>query len=422
MWCCNSKECILLHLLWADDLVLLVDSPSSKQKQLDGLFKFVSSYQMIVNEMKTKIVIYGKSNPNQEHRFQFNYKDIDIVESYKYLGCIFNSCNSIRGNIFKEMVTYSADKAIRASFAVVKKYSSVGYLSPKIGIHLFDTCISPILNYSSEIWCTGKESTRIERVQLRFLKLLLGVKNSTCNLAIYGETGRFPLILYQKLKVVDYWLRLVRLNKNSLLTQVFRMVKNLHNSGFKTLLGTVESILKEANLEAYLECDHMDEKVCNTVRITLKTFLYDSYVNDWYKDISAFPKMRSLVTFKHTFRLETYLLTLTDFKLRKLLSKFRMSSHDLEIEKGRYLKPAIPACERICKLCNTSIENEEHVLVECKTYRDLRLEYFKKTGTVQSCDTSTTFINLINSEDSNIIFYTAKYLEKVLVRRSQLLK
>ena len=377
---------------------------------------------MIVNERKTTIIIYGQNNSNPEHRFRFNHRDIDIVESYKYLGCIFNSCKSIRGNIFKEMINYSADKAIRASFAVVKKYSSVGYWSLKIGIHLFDTCILPILNYSSEIWCTGKESPTLERVQLRFLKFLLGVKNSTCNLAIYGETGRFPLILYQKLKVVDYWLRLQRLNKNSLLTQVFKMVKNLHNSGFKTFLAIVDNILKEANLDPYLDYEHMDEKTCKSVRIDLNTFLHESYVNGWYKNISTFPKMRSLITFKHTFRFETYLLTLPDFKLRKLLSKFRLSSHDLEVEKGRYLKPVIPTCQRICKLCNVSVENEEHILMECRVYNDLRLEYFKKTHTMQPCDTSATFIILMNSKDSNVIFYTANYLAKVFLRRSELLK
>ena len=251
---------ILLHLLWADDLVLLADTPGGLQKQLDGLFKFVSSYQMIVNEMKTKIVIYGHTNENTQYRFMFNGKPIDIVESYKYLGCIFNACKTVKGNIFKEMVSYSADKAIKASFAVVKKYSSVGCLSPKIGFHLFDTCISPILNYSSEIWCRGIESQIIERVQLRFIKFILGVKNSTCNLAIYGETGRFPIILYQKLKVVDYWLRLQSLNRNCILKNIYKMVQSLHNSGFKTWLEIVNSILKEANLSLYLEYDHLDKK------------------------------------------------------------------------------------------------------------------------------------------------------------------
>jgi hypothetical protein len=38
-----------------------------------------------------------------------------------------------------------------------------------------------------------------------------------------------------------------------------------------------------------------------------------------------------------------------------LTTKFRISSHQLEIECGRYRK--IPASQRICKLCNLEVED-----------------------------------------------------------------
>ena len=46
-----------------------------------------------------------------------------------------------------------------------------------------------------------------------------------------------------------------------------------------------------------------------------------------------------------------------------LTTKFRISSHQLEIECGRYRK--IPASQRICKLCNLEVEDELHFLLEC---------------------------------------------------------
>ena len=43
--------------------------------------------------------------------------------------------------------------------------------------------------------------------------------------------------------------------------------------------------------------------------------------------------------------------------LRVALAKFRVGNHDLEIEKGRYVK--VPVDERFCKLCLTL--NENHI-------------------------------------------------------------
>ena len=63
--------------------------------------------------------------------------------------------------------------------------------------------------------------------------------------------------------------------------------------------------------------------------------------------------------------------------LRVTLAKFRVGNHDLDIEKGRYVK--VPVDERFCKLCLTlnenHIENEYHVLLKCPFYKDLRKIY-----------------------------------------------
>ena len=409
----NENE-ILLHLLWADDLVLLSDSPQGLQKQLDGLYKFVSSYQMIVNEMKTKVVIFGTSN--RDYSFTFNDKTIEIVEMYKYLGCIFNSCITVRGNMFKEMIQYSSEKGSKASFATIKKYKSLGYISPKVGLHLFDTCISPILNYSSDIWFTNN-SQNIETVQLKFLKFLLGVKQSTCNLAIYGETGRFPISLYQKTKVIDFWIRLETLPGNNLLKQVYTMVKIMYNNGFKTWLAKVKDILDEVNLSVYLEKENLELQDYVLIRTITKESLYGNFMNTWLKEVSLFPKMRTLLTFKTEFRLEPYLLEVKDFKLRRLLSKFRLSSHDLEIERGRYTKPLIPSTERFCKVCNKrTVEDEKHMLVECEMYDELRNEFVNKLSTHIDV-TGDLFLNIMKSKCTEVLFCLCKFLEKVSHKR-----
>ena len=53
------------------------------------------------------------------------------------------------------------------------------------------------------------------------------------------------------------------------------------------------------------------------------------------------------------------------------MTRFRLSSHDLMIERGRYDDTARD--ERICKCCNMSmIESENHFLLVCPLYADIR--------------------------------------------------
>ena len=67
------------------------------------------------------------------------------------------------------------------------------------------------------------------------------------------------------------------------------------------------------------------------------------------------PKLRTLVLFKSNLSVENYLLLHIPRRLRVALAKFRVGNHDLEIEKGRYVK--VPVDERFCKLCLTLNEN-----------------------------------------------------------------
>ena len=113
------------------------------------------------------------------------------------MGLVFNSIQKQGSNLFKTMVETTAEKALKACFAAVKKCSSVGRVTPKISLQLFDSIVSPVLEYGCEIWSTGKQVDTIEWVQLSYFKMVLGVTNSTATMAIYA--GEHIYILDLKL-------------------------------------------------------------------------------------------------------------------------------------------------------------------------------------------------------------------------------
>ena len=79
------SETIVAHLLWADDLILISDSHEGLQKQLDGVETFCTKTFMIVNELKTKVMAFGKCDEVKVH---CNEKIIERVTNYNYLGNI----------------------------------------------------------------------------------------------------------------------------------------------------------------------------------------------------------------------------------------------------------------------------------------------------------------------------------------------
>jgi hypothetical protein len=407
-----NDNTILVHLLWADDLVLLSDTESGLQRQLNGLFNFCKDCHMIVNETKTKIVLYGRVN-QEDVNLTFNGKKLEIVDKYKYLGMLFNSTKCARSSVFKEACVHIGVKATRAMFKVTKDMHSVGNTPPIVTLKLFNSLVMPILEYGSEVLYCGKEIIPLEKVHLKQLKMMLGVNNNTSHLAIYGETGRVPLLVRQKQKVIKYWARILSLGDQSLVRLVYNLLLSLDHSGFKTWVTHVRNLLDEVNF-SYAFSD----QICNASSSSeIRTKVYELYVINWKKgicDVTLNPKLRSYCTYKQGFYMESYLKQIGDFKLRKILTRFRLSCHNLAIEKGRHCKPKLPVEKRICEYCqDNAVENESHFLMECSLYNDLRRDLFSIRNDFRLHENN--FISILSCNVTS--FHLAKCLDKMFKRR-----
>ena len=83
--------------------------------------------------------------------------------------------------------------------------------------------------------------------------------------------------------------------------------------------------------------------------------------------------------FKQTFdhQCEQYLRYIDNPKYRRALCQFRVSSHVLEIEQGRY--HGIPREQQLCKFCSSNlVDDEYHFLLACPMYRQHRLKYLPR--------------------------------------------
>ena len=100
------------------------------------------------------------------------------------------------------------------------------------------------------------------------------------------------------------------------------------------------------------------------------------YRISWSQSLnSCSGKLRTYSKFKNTFCLENYIIQFP-LHIRRNLTKLRISSHNLAIETGRYVKNKNSLTDkRHCFHCKT-IESEFHFMIECTLYSTERKKYF----------------------------------------------
>ena len=99
---------------------------------------------------------------------------------------------------------------------------------------------------------------------------------------------------------------------------------------------------------------------------------------------------------------------LEHFYMRKAICKLRLSSHNLYIETGRYVKPKYASLKRISRHCNLNlIENGFHFLSQCSLYEPERKKLYDHIHPINSnfmslCENDKA-LWLLSQEDNDIL-------------------
>ena len=215
--------------------------------------------QLIVNTAKTKVMCFKRNSREKvSNPFYFNSEQVEIVEQYKYVGCVFSS----RGNVFSAHVKYTHDKARKAMFSMYKYGYYLGQQPPDIFCKLFDSLIKPILQYGAEIWANSVGYKPLET--MGFLKKLLRLRNQTPNLAVYGEFGSLPIKEQNGIKTLKYYRTLEQMPENTLVKRMYLYLKHMHSLGHATWFSNVQVVVAIIELN---EQDNVDPLKLKNSRI-----------------------------------------------------------------------------------------------------------------------------------------------------------
>ena len=398
----------IFMLMFADDMILISKTAAGLQLLLNQLHSYCNEWNLTVNVNKTKTVIFCKRKSNHNLEFRYGNFVIDIVDSYVYLGVKFNYNGK-----YKVALETISNQATRAIYGLKKAYK-YELMDIETKLQLFDSIVTPILLYGSEVW--GFENiSNVEKIQIRFYKLLLGLNGSVSNVVTFGELGKFPLRALCKERILKYWLRLIS-NKEGLRYEMYMCQKyDCENKRCKNWAYEVRYLLNNLGLNYIWELQrelNMDD--CNAYFCIVKQRIRDQFIQSFFTDISANVRLHKYSCFKESFEYEKYLEVLNS-KERNVLCRFRCSGHNLMTEKGRHLN--IERSLRLCQFCNANvIEDEYHFLLVCPFYRDLRRKYFKNY--YFSWPNVHKFNLLMQTRSPTILKKLAKYLIEAFDKRN----
>ena len=396
-------------LLFADDLVLLSETSVGLQTALNRLEAYCRKWGLTINNSKTKIVIFNKGGLKiSKNKFFINGNELEIVQSYCYLGIILSSCGS-----FTRAIAALYDKARKALFALQKLDTQEDAL---LTIKLFDTLVLPVLTYGIEVWGpyhinsknlekeytlkTMFEPYHIEKLNVHLCKFILGVSRKSTNDAVRGELGRLPILLLTMKRYLNYAQRCYNLPDTTLVKLTLP----------STISNNYEWISKIAGL---LHKSTPDMQILNISQLlnsfssqSIQEHFISSYETGWLQHINKEydtrnkNKLRSYATYKLTFDIENYVKSLNRYQ-RRNFTKLRISAHHLAIETGRYTKPPTPRDERICKFCTlNAIGDEKHFLLSCPKFENERINMFNELS---------KFMDINNKEDFHTFFILMNY-------------
>ena len=106
---------VLVHLLYADDLILLSTIKSGLQSCLNKLASYGENNCLSFNLKKTKIVVFCKNGRLSTDKFCYDNIEIENSTSYKYLGILFSSSGT-----FTYYQTDLYKRALKAQFKLAK--------------------------------------------------------------------------------------------------------------------------------------------------------------------------------------------------------------------------------------------------------------------------------------------------------------
>jgi Reverse transcriptase (RNA-dependent DNA polymerase)/Endonuclease/Exonuclease/phosphatase family len=383
-------------LLYADDLCLIGCSHAELQLLLDQLSLFSESSGMQVNMSKTKIVVFkhGRKAAHIVNPWVYRGTEVEVCDAYKYLGLCFYGVKPLACTVQQQVA--AAKRSLGGMQGFYKQ--SLAEMNVWLMLSLFKAVVMPSLLYGCEVWGAGllsrgmgDSSDEPSRMRLGFFRRLLGVRKSTASLAMLRELGEYPLHLLIVRQLVKFWNKVMTvMPPDSLIYLAMMSSRSMALEGQQSWFGQLHSCLQDMGCSDFVydvegNPNLFDvSKIVNVMRGTCHaSFRYLPYPHE------SESHQLKLSTYHNWFAsplpegdadwvIQGYLRKCVKYDLITKVSRFRLGSHNLRIEREKWKRKdvQVAVCDRHCLRCHQGIVDDEyHAVFQCGFFAAHRVGY-----------------------------------------------
>jgi hypothetical protein len=203
-----------LHmLLFADDMVLLANSPRSLQLKINVMRKYFEELGLTINVEKTKVVFRRGGRLQGGLYFNYGTESIEIVNEYLYLVVMFSS-----SCVFRKAAELAKTEGMRALGSVFCRAKIYAWI---VHSKLFESIVRSTVLYSAHVW--GWSYTDIlEKVQSQFIRRLFHLDCKTPTYALRLETNSCKLELALAGHTINFSIRLLSMDDSRIAKMCFK--------------------------------------------------------------------------------------------------------------------------------------------------------------------------------------------------------
>ena len=312
------------------------------------------------------MIFQKRPSPKHQHTFLLDTIPLEQTKNYTYLGLNISDTGNLN-----QAVKDLREKA-RIAFYAIKRNIRLD-IPIQTWLKILDSVIEPISLYGCEIWgpqndqdFTKWDKHPIEMLHTEFCKSILRTHRKTPNNACRAELGRYPLMIKIQKRAFKFHSHVKESKPDTLHNKSLAYTESLERCPLNQL---VQSLCPQAQVGTL---DRNPFRLNNSIREQKET-----YLTHWKKSTENQSKLECYLALNREYTVAGYLNTVTDPKLRRCLTRYRLSDHRLAIETGRYKQNQLPREDRICPHCTQNeVETELHFLTTCDMYQDIRDTFF----------------------------------------------
>ena len=187
------------------------------------MYEYSKIFRFRFNKDKSNVMIFGRKG---NHKFRLGESELEIVDSYKYLGLVVDKNFTWKEHLKK--IWEKARKRMRGLCGLGLREG----ISARAMLRGWEVLVRPIMEYGAEIWgeMRWKEG---EELQMEMGRRVLGVSRMTTREVIQGELGLGKVISRRTLLRLKFWYKIIKMSKHRLVYKVYRERRKEFLSGGK---------------------------------------------------------------------------------------------------------------------------------------------------------------------------------------------